>query len=304
MNVYDEFVFNLSKKRETIDFNIDKYIKSKYGGEILDLIQYITKHGKRLRGLLLTIASEAYKGNVSKTENLAVSAELGHSASLVHDDIMDRARERRGAESFWAKYGLERGVILPHILISESLNIARNEGEEFVNIGISTWQKAAYGQYLDFIAEDEKNHHKLDYLNVIDLKSGSLFEGAVEISANIVKGSKLFIEEAKKFGKALGISYQLSDDFIGAMLSEEGGGSNKLFKTYLLKSGIDVFDKDKTFKFVLNFVKKQFNQLNKNKEFVLTDYLRYFLIYSIVEIFRETNEYVSQVKEELENILI
>lgn len=304
MNLYDQFVFNLSKKREIIDFNIDKYIKTRYSGEILDLIQYITTHGKRLRGLLLTIASEEYKGNVTKTENLAVSAELGHSASLVHDDIMDRARERRGTESFWVKFGLERGVILPHILISESLNIARNEGEAFVRIGISTWQRASYGQYLDFIAENEKNHDKLDYLNVIDLKSGSLFEGAVEISANIVKGSKLFIEEAKNFGKLLGISYQISDDFIGAMLSDEGGGSNKLFKTYILKNGIDIFDKDKTFKFVLNLIKKEFNQLNKNKEFYLADNLRYFLIYSIVEIFRETNEYVSQVKEELENILI
>jgi octaprenyl-diphosphate synthase len=304
MSAYNEFVSSLSDKRENIDNNIDRYIRNRYSGEIFDLIKYITRDGKRLRGLLLTIASEAYKGNITKSENLAVSAELGHSASLVHDDIMDRTRERRGTESFWVKYGLERGIILPHILISESLNIARNEGEEFVRIGISTWQRASYGQYLDFIAEDEKNHDKLDYLNVIDLKSGSLFEGAVETSAYIVRGSKQFIEEAKNFGKLLGISYQISDDFIGAILSEEGGGSNKLFKYYMLKKGIDISNKDKTFNFVLDWIKKEFNSLNKNKEFYLTDNLRFFLIYSIVEIFRETNEYVSQVKEALENILI
>jgi Geranylgeranyl pyrophosphate synthase len=142
---FGDLILKLTEKKNQIDSAIEEYIKKRYSDEIYDLVKYAVIDGKRLRGIVLLLTSEALEGDYEKAMKLAISAELGHAASLVHDDIIDKSVERRRKPTLWKKYGIEKAVILPHILISESLDIARKEGEKFFRVVLRHGQKPLYG---------------------------------------------------------------------------------------------------------------------------------------------------------------
>jgi geranylgeranyl pyrophosphate synthase len=298
---FEYLIKKLDEKKGEIDKAIMDYIRKRYEGELYELVEYAVGDGKRLRGVVLLLISEALEGDQKKALRLAISAELGHSASLVHDDIIDRSVERRRKPTLWKRYGLEKAVILPHILISESLDIARREGEEFFKVGLETWSKASMGEYLDIIAEDRNNWPGMDYRRLIALKSGSLFEGAAEIGA-LVSGKKEYIQDAKKYGMALGIAYQFSDDLVGYINSnEEGGGSQNLFSYYIKNEIGDSKDISLIMGFFMFNIMKEFEIIRKSKLFEKSEYLKLFPIFSILEIMKENASMYDILKNVIEN---
>lgn len=288
MPEFGDLILKLTEKKNQIDSAIEDYIKKRYNDELYDLIKYAVVDGKRLRGIVLLLTSEALEGDYEKAIKLAVSAELGHAASLVHDDIIDKSVERRRKPTLWKKYGIEKAVILPHILISESLDIARKEGENFFKVGLETWSKASYGEYLDIIAEDPSNWSKIDYRKLIALKSGSLFEGAAEIGALTSKNYSDYVGDAKRYGMALGISYQLADDLVGFLnKKEEGGGSQNLFSYYIKNEIGESKDIGLIMSFFMFNIVREFEIIRKSMLFEKSEYLRLFPIFSVLEIMKE-----------------
>lgn len=287
MPEFGNLIGKLIEKKNQIDKEIEKYISEKYNDELYELVKYAVMDGKRLRGIVLLLTSEALNGDYEKSLRLAVSAELGHAASLVHDDIIDKSIERRKKPTLWKKYGIEKAVILPHILISDSLDIARKEGERFFKVGLETWSKASYGEYLDIIAEDPKNWSKIDYRKLIALKSGSLFEGAAEIGALTSKNYNEFLSEARKYGMALGIAYQFADDLVGYLNKKEEGGSQDLFSYYIKNEIGDTKDVGLIMSFFMFNIVKEFEIIRKSSLFEKSEYLRLFPIFSVLEIMKE-----------------
>ncbi|MCI4434968.1 MAG: polyprenyl synthetase family protein [Thermoplasmata archaeon] len=301
MPQFEYLIKKLDEKKNEIDRAIMDYIRKKYDGELYELVEYAVGDGKRLRGIVLLLISEALEGEQKKALRLAVSAELGHSASLVHDDIIDRSVERRKKPTLWKKYGMEKAVIIPHILISESLEIARREGEEFFRVGLDTWSKASMGEYLDILAEDKNKWPDINYRELIALKSGSLFEGAAEIGA-LVSGKKEYFMDAKKYGMALGIAYQFSDDLVGYINSnEEGGGSQSLFSYYIRNEIGDSKDIGLILGFFMFNIMKEFETIRRSKLFEKSEYLKLFPIFSILEIMKENSSLYDLLKNVLEN---
>lgn len=301
MPQFEYLIKKLDEKKGEIDRAIQDYIKKRYDGELYELVDYAVGDGKRLRGIVLLLISEALEGDQKKALRLAVSAELGHSASLVHDDIIDRSVERRRKPTLWKKYGMERAVIIPHILISESLEIARREGEEFLKVGLETWSKASLGEYMDILAEDRARWSEMDYRRLIALKSGSLFEGAAEIGA-LVSGKKDYIQDAKKYGMALGIAYQFSDDLVGYLNStDEGGGSQDLFSYYIKNEIGDSRDIGLIMGFFMFNVMKEFEIIRKSRLLERSEYLKLFPIFSILEIMKENASLYDLLRNVIEN---
>jgi len=284
---FGDLILKLTEKKNQIDSAIEEYIKKRYSDEIYDLVKYAVIDGKRLRGIVLLLTSEALEGDYEKAMKLAISAELGHAASLVHDDIIDKSVERRRKPTSWKKYGIEKAVILPHILISESLDIARKEGEKFFRVGLETWSKASYGEYLDIIAEDPSNWSKIDYRKLVALKSGSLFEGAAEIGALTSKNYNDFINDARRYGMALGIAYQFADDLVGFLNKKEEGGSQDLFAYYIKNQIGESKDIGLIMSFFMFNIVKEFEIIRKSTLFEKSEYLRLFPIFSVLEIMKE-----------------
>ncbi len=287
MPEFGDLILKLTEKKNQIDSAIEQYIKKRYSDEIYDLVKYAVIDGKRLRGIVLLLTSEALDGDYEKAMKLAISAELGHAASLVHDDIIDKSVERRRKPTLWKKYGIEKAVILPHILISESLDIARKEGEKFFRVGLETWSKASYGEYLDIIAEDPSNWSKIDYRKLVALKSGSLFEGAAEIGALTSKNYNDFISDARRYGMALGIAYQFADDLVGFLNKKEEGGSQDLFAYYIKNEIGESKDIGLIMSFFMFNIVKEFEIIRKSTLFEKSEYLRLFPIFSVLEIMKE-----------------
>ncbi len=299
---FENLIRELERKKNEIDRAIDEYIK-KYDGELYEMVDYALRDGKRLRGIVLLLTAQAFNGDYEKALRLAVSAELGHAASLVHDDIIDKSTERRRKPTLWKKYGIERAVILPHLLISESLEIARREGPEFLKVGLETWSKASMGEYLDIMAMDSKNWPNIDYLKLIALKSGSLFEGAAEIGALCSEEGKKVLGDAKRYGMALGIAYQLTDDLIGYLNEKEGGGSQDLFSYYIKREIGENIDLSLVIGFLVFKVMKEFDIIRTSVLFEKSEYLKLFPIFSVLEIMKENGDLYSLVKEVLGSYL-
>ncbi len=303
MAEFENLIMKLQEKKDQIDNAIKEYIEKRYTDELYDLVKYAVIDGKRLRGIVLLLTSEALNGDYEKAIKLAISAELGHAASLVHDDIIDKSTERRRKPTLWKKYGIEKAVILPHILISESLDIARKEGEKFFKVGLETWSKASYGEYLDIIAEDPLNWSKIDYRKLIALKSGSLFEGAAEIGALTSKNSNELVNEARRYGMALGIAYQFADDLIGYLNKKEEGGSQDLFSYYIKNEIGETKDVGLIMSFFMFNIVKEFEIIRKSVLFEKSEYLRLFPIFSVLEIMKENTDMYELIRSVIGNYL-
>ena len=115
-------------------------------------ILLILKGGKRLRPLLASLSFKACTGG-NETSKIytrflegAVSVELAHNASLVHDDIIDGDMKRRGELAFYIKEGIDNAILLGHKMLVIGFNLALSHGEKTANLFVSTWDKTLNGQ--------------------------------------------------------------------------------------------------------------------------------------------------------------
>jgi octaprenyl-diphosphate synthase len=187
---------------------LEEKIKSIVNEKIL-IPQFITQ-GKRLRALAFIIALKNHNLLNEITLNLAISIELLHASSLIHDDIIDNDEFRRESLTLNKSYGNTIAVLSGDYVFIKSLEFAKNYQnflilEEF----ISTAKKMVKGEFLEeFLSIEEKLNENV-YLDIIYNKTGSLFEYALACSEIVIKGNSYNLKNA---GKMLGIAYQIIDD--------------------------------------------------------------------------------------------
>ena len=187
--------------------------------------------GKRVRPLLVLLAAEAAKeirpGADPDPERLLMAAcvvELTHLASLYHDDVMDEAELRRGAESANARWDNHVAILTGDFLFSKSSELTADLGADAVRMQAQTFTRLVEGQILETLGpvggEDELEH----YLRVVAGKTGSLIATSARYGARF-SGAPRDIEEAlTEYGEKVGVAFQLSDDILDiASESEESG---------------------------------------------------------------------------------
>lgn len=183
-----------------------------------------SKSGKRMRPMLVLLMAKNY-GKISQvTLNAAVGLELLHTASLVHDDVVDDSMERRGQASVNSDYGNKVAVLVgDYILSTALLHVSYTHSERIVRYLSELGQTLSNGEIMQLRSIDAHDLSEKVYFNIIRHKTASLFEACTSIGAASVGVVEDGIEEAKLFGRNLGIIFQIRDDIFDYYDSKEVG---------------------------------------------------------------------------------
>ena len=169
--------------------------------------------GKRMRPILILLMARNYGSVTDVTQHAAVGLELLHTASLVHDDVVDESRERRGQESVNALYDNRVAVLVgDYILSTALLNVSYTHSEKIVRYLAELGRTLSDGEILQLSSIDNEEISEETYYNIIKNKTAALFEACSAIGALSAGASDEEVERAKLFGRQLGIIFQIRDD--------------------------------------------------------------------------------------------
>lgn len=192
---------------------------------IPQVAQYlIAAGGKRLRPLL-TVASARLCGDASDNSHaLAAAVEFIHSASLLHDDVVDESSQRRGQPSANQAFGNQASVLVGDFLFARAFEFMVSTGNlEILKVLATTSTKITEGEVLQMTLAGDINTREEDYLRVIEAKTASLFSAATETGA--ILGNAQYRDAMRDFGYNLGMAFQLIDDALD--YSADAGKLNK-----------------------------------------------------------------------------
>ena len=191
--------------------------------EIQSMAKYCLEiSGKRLRPTLVFISGWQGDGVVNDDlVRVAGVVEMVHLATLVHDDIMDKAELRRNRRTAAREFGPDAAVLLGDTLFSQALHVASLfPSTEVCRLVSESTRKVCSGEIMQTMRRRDTSLSLADYYRVIDLKTAELFRVSCRLGAIMAGYSPAFIEAANDFGRHLGIAYQIYDDLVD-FLGEE-----------------------------------------------------------------------------------
>lgn len=180
--------------------------------------------GKRMRPILVLLMAKNYGVVNEATLHSAVGLELLHTASLVHDDVVDEAQERRGQQSVNACYDNKVAVLVGDYVLSTALYHISMTHQEAIFRQIAELGRAlANGEILQLTNTDENGLSEEKYFQVIEKKTGALFESCCIIGALSAGLTMNDIQEVRRFGSIIGTIFQIRDDIFDYYDSKEIG---------------------------------------------------------------------------------
>ena len=198
----------LSKMNSLIEeLNIeDSYLK--------EAITHILGRGKFIRGIFSYIVGNALGASEDDIITLAVSSELYHAASLIHDDIIDKAEVRRGVETVHKKFGLEMAIIAGDALIIYPNYLLARLGGEVIKTLAEAGLKLCDGEAQELLYTNDAENVDLNiYNSIVYKKTASFFEHIMK-AVGIVSNKKELYDILGHLGRYLGIAFQYRDDML------------------------------------------------------------------------------------------
>ena len=180
--------------------------------------------GKRMRPILTLLMAKNYGKISDVTQNSAVGLELLHTASLVHDDVVDESSERRGQASVNASYNNKVAVLVgDYILSTALLHVSFTGHQRIIEYLAELGRTLAAGEILQLSNIQNQEISEDVYYQVIQQKTAALFEACAAIGAMSGGATEEEMQEAKQFGQYLGIMFQIRDDIFDYFDSKEIG---------------------------------------------------------------------------------
>lgn len=175
----------------------------------------LNRQGKMMRPMLVLLAAK-FVGEVNeRVLHAAVSLELLHTASLVHDDVVDESDRRRGQKSVNALLDNKAAVLVGDFLLSKALYHAAATGSNRVVTWVSELgQTLADGELLQLANLDISDISEENYFEVISKKTASLFATCAKVGALLAGGGEEVVSELEDFGQKVGICFQMRDDLL------------------------------------------------------------------------------------------
>jgi octaprenyl-diphosphate synthase len=208
-NGYNAYV---REARRVIDLELEEVTSTITDLRLGEKIRYVLQtQGKRLRPILVMLSAQSLGGSIEPVRKLASAIELLHTATLIHDDILDQDVFRRNALTANAKWGVRDAVLVGDALASISLHIAADYDDEIVKTLSRTCLLLSDGEYID-VENATTPKSENDYVEMIRKKSACLFKAATECGAIAVKGSRNEVNALGAFGENFGLAYQIKDD--------------------------------------------------------------------------------------------
>lgn len=169
--------------------------------------------GKRMRPILILLMAKNFGEITDVTQHAAVGLELLHTASLVHDDVVDESGERRGQKSVNAMFDNKVAVLVgDYILSTALLHVSYTHSEIIVRHLAELGRTLSNGEILQLSNIQNSDISEEVYYQVIKQKTAALFEACAAIGALSAGAPEEEIQEAKKFGQNLGVIFQIRDD--------------------------------------------------------------------------------------------
>ena len=193
------------------------------------LLQNVLDHirqrgGKRMRPMLILLIAKNYGGVNMVTQNAAVGLELLHTASLVHDDVVDESDERRGQASVNASYNNKVAVLVGDFILSSALlRVSETSNKTIIRKLAKLGQTLSAGEVLQLTNIDNEEISEDVYYQVIKQKTAALFEACCEMGALSAGVDENDLSEIREFGSNLGLAFQIRDDIFDYYESSEIG---------------------------------------------------------------------------------
>jgi heptaprenyl diphosphate synthase len=170
--------------------------------------------GKRFRPLLTLLAAQFGDPHAPGVVPSAVVCELTHLATLYHDDVMDEATIRRGAQSANSRWGNTVAILTGDFLFARASDILADLGPECVRIQARTFERLCTGQIRETVGPGAGDDALEHYLTVVADKTGSLIATCGRFGALLSGAPEMVVDELTRFGERIGVAFQLSDDLL------------------------------------------------------------------------------------------
>lgn len=192
-------------------FNDSLFSSNELMGSVIEHVKQ--KNGKMMRPILVLLISKGL-GKVNETSLYsAVALELLHTASLIHDDVVDESQLRRGQPSTNAIYGNKVSVLAGDFFLATCLmEVGKTKNSQIVDLVASLGKKLAEGELLQLENINDLNLSEELYYRVINKKTAALFETCAEIAAISSNASEKQVKQSRKLGNLIGLCFQIKDD--------------------------------------------------------------------------------------------
>ena len=191
---------------------------------VSDIVEYAFKRdGKRIRPMLVFLVAKSC-GNVEpSTFHGAVTVELLHAATLIHDDVIDESNMRRGTPSVNAIFDNKRSVLAGDYILSSSLvESTKTQNIEVIGLIAELGKNLAEGELNQYALADQVLIDEKRYLDVINKKTASLLYACTKIGAITAGASRDVVEAFGKVGKYIGMAFQIQDDIFDYFSTDVG----------------------------------------------------------------------------------
>jgi len=210
---------------------VDEAIRSGLHSAV-GLVDQIADHiigsgGKRLRPLLVVLTGRACGGTETDCVRAAAFIEFIHTATLLHDDVVDMSARRRGRDTANEIYGNQASVLVGDFVYSRAFQLmAATKSQRVIEIMADATNVIAEGEVLQLMNAHDPETTEERYLEVIHRKTAQLFQAGAEVAAVISGASQPLQHDLASYGRHLGIAYQLVDDVLDYQSDPETRGKN------------------------------------------------------------------------------
>jgi geranylgeranyl pyrophosphate synthase len=192
---------------------------------IAEICHYLVDAGgKRLRPTFIMLVYRACGGpeaNAGAAIDAAIALELIHSATLLHDDIIDAGMLRRGQPSAFARYGFGASLIAGDYLFCRAFEVCGRFDEHLVHTAAQACVELTEGEVMESRFRHNAAATLKDYITVIDRKTASLFHAGGKVAADLAGVPSRTIDAMAKLGTAMGLAFQMVDDLLDILGPEE-----------------------------------------------------------------------------------
>lgn len=292
----------LSEELDSLEVNLVKSISSdiSLASEISNYL--VSSGGKRIRPVICILIAKTYGYKGKDLIKLATSIELLHTATLIHDDVVDQSLVRRGKKSIQAKWDNAHGVLVGDFVYSKAFQLmASFENSQIIKTLADSTNKISEGEVLQLALKNKEVLSEEDYFEIIDRKTAELFKSAA-VTAGILSSCDMDqLSSLARFATSLGISFQIQDDILDYFGNEELTGK-KLGKdfeegkfTLPILIALKKMSDDEKSKFLAMF------ELGKKDDF--SEILALLSLKETITDIQDTFNYYSNIcKEELNNM--
>jgi len=263
-NSYLELKKSVEDKLVMVDERIEQKLQSN-----VDLVKKMSSYhlstgGKKLRALITLGSSKLcgyYKG--SRDVNFAACVELIHSATLMHDDVIDNGEIRRGKKTLNKIWGNQSSILVGDYLLSRCFEMMVEDGNlEILKLLSSTSALISQGEILQLQHRGNVDMLEETYLKIISNKTAALFLAAAKIGPIITEKENKYKDALESYGKNLGLTFQIADDTLDY---------NSDLKVFGKSIGNDFFEGKVTLPIILLFQKINDDEKKILKDFFIKD---------------------------------